>query len=99
MRNIIVNYRQADDGAWIGTSDDAPGYVGHGLTLADAREQVQEGLPFFLDEDDVLIVHMVIVHMVSPRDGQSVGARIQFGITRQEVPRLAYSHRFVSAKS
>ncbi len=90
MRVIKVTYRHEDDGAWIGTSDQAPGFVGHGDSLSEARKRVQEGLPFFLDEPDLLIAH-VALNQEEP--SQSIGGQINFGIT-SGAPRAAYSAEF-----
>jgi len=91
MKVIKVIYRCEEDGAWIGTSPAAPGYVGHGATREEARERVQEGLPHFLDEPDALIFHVTPV--ASDDETQSEGLKVTVGVT-QAAPAATYSHSF-----
>jgi predicted RNase H-like HicB family nuclease len=89
MRTVVVKYRKEADGAWIGTSPDVPGYVGHGETFDEARKRVQEGLPWFAEEPDVLIAHVAATYLA---DSATHSPRISFGITKSTRPRERYSH-------
>jgi predicted RNase H-like HicB family nuclease len=60
MKIVTAHYRQEEDGAWIGTSPQVPGYVAHGDTLAEAKERMSEGLPYFAEQD------MFIAHRPAP---------------------------------
>ena len=88
MRSVIVKYRKEADGAWIGTSDDVPGFVGHGDSFDEARERVSEGLPWFAEED------LVIAHKIPLAAEESTsGEKVRFEMTsaapapKFEVPR------------
>ena len=79
MRTVKVIYRQESDGAWIGTSPEIPGFVGHGDTYDEARDRVNDALGWFVEED------LQIAHIV-PGDGAGQlgdhrvtgGARVSF---------------------
>jgi predicted RNase H-like HicB family nuclease len=89
VRTVRVFYREEDDGAWIGTSPEAPGFVGHGDSYEQARDRSQEGLPWFLEDTSVLVAH--IIRGGSPReeDGDTISEpRVSFGITMQATPRF-----------
>lgn len=57
MRSVRAIYRQEDDGAWIGTSPEVPGYVAYGDSYEEARDRMNEGLPWFA-EQSLLIAHI-----------------------------------------
>jgi predicted RNase H-like HicB family nuclease len=94
MRTVVVKYRQEADGAWIGTSSDVPGYVGHGDTFDEARKRVQEGLPWFAEEPDMLIAHVSGSNLA---DSATHSPRVSFGITKTSQPRARYRHEIFSA--
>lgn len=71
MRTVIVKYRKEADGAWIGTSADVPGFIGHGDTFDEARERVSEGLPWFAEED-LAIAHKIPLAAEDPTSGEKV---------------------------
>lgn len=79
MRTVRVIYRQESDGAWIGTSPEVPGYVGYGDSFDQARDRIREGLPWFAEED------LVIVHLVAPPQAEApaTAGRVGLDITRQ----------------
>jgi predicted RNase H-like HicB family nuclease len=87
VRSVRVFYREESDGAWIGTSPDAPGYVGHGTSYEEARDRTQEGLPWFLDEDDVFIAHIV---QDDGEEGTTTEPRVNFGISQQVTPTVIF---------
>ncbi len=84
MRTVRALYRLEADGAWIGTSPEVPGYVAYGDTYQEARDRMQEGLPWFA-EDDLLIAHIVSPDQVS----DTAGAKVSFGISRAPTPSYA----------
>lgn len=79
MKNIRIYYRHEPDGAWIGTSPDTPGFVGHGDTYEQARDRVQEGLPWFLEDRDLMLVH--IAPSESQQEPTSIAGRVSFALT------------------
>jgi predicted RNase H-like HicB family nuclease len=84
MRTVRVYYRQEQDGAWIGTSPDVPGYVGHGESFEEAVSRTNEGLPWFAEEE------VCIAHVRPPREGEpprTQGPRVTFAITREQSAR------------
>jgi predicted RNase H-like HicB family nuclease len=95
MRTVVAKYRKEADGAWVGTSADVPGYVGHGDTLEEARERVQEGLPWFVDEPDLLIAHVAASNL---EDAATSAPKISLGITMSQ-PRARYGHQLSGASS
>jgi predicted RNase H-like HicB family nuclease len=85
MRTVQVIYRRADDGAWIATSSAAPGYVGHGDTYPQARKRVREGLPWFLEEEPIALVHVRV-----PAPPATTSARVSMEIIQQSQPAPRY---------
>lgn len=81
MKTIKVIYRHEDDGAWIGTSPEVPGYTAHGDTYAEARERAMEGFPWFAEEDAMVIAHLVPT--AGPAFKDTAGYRV--GLTAVEV--------------
>jgi predicted RNase H-like HicB family nuclease len=84
MRTARVIYRRERDGAWIGTSPDAPGFVAYGDSYEEARDRAQEGLPWFV-EDEVLIAHIRPTlggEAFSQTEGAKSGPRVQLHTTR-----------------
>ncbi|AXG14517.1 type II toxin-antitoxin system HicB family antitoxin [Intrasporangium calvum] len=49
---VRIQYEELD-GNWVATSPDLPGYRAVGDRLPDVRSMVFEGVPFFVNEDDV----------------------------------------------
>lgn len=88
MRTVVVKYRKEADGAWIGTSADVPGYVGHGDSFDEARERVQEGLPWFTEEPDMLIAHVAGTNL---EDTPTGSPKVSFGIIKTSQPRPKYA--------
>ncbi len=89
MRTVVVRYRKEADGAWIAASPDVPGYVGYGDTFDEARKRVQEGLPWFAEEPDMLIAHMTASNM---EDSATHSPKVSLGITKSSEPRPSYTH-------
>ncbi len=52
MSTVRVGYEQLDD-SWVATSPDLPGYRAVADGLADLRSLVFEGVPFFVEDDEV----------------------------------------------
>lgn len=52
MRTVRVDYEESD-GCWVATSPDLPGYRALADGLPELRSMVFDGLPFFVDEDEV----------------------------------------------
>jgi predicted RNase H-like HicB family nuclease len=50
VTTIRVSYHH-EDGAWWADSPDLQGWAAGGASLAEAREQVRDGLRFFIGED------------------------------------------------
>ena len=73
MTIIRVNYHH-EDGTWWADSPDVEGWVAGGETLAEARAQVRDGLPFFLADDDVEILEGDLEHVVVVRALVTSGA-------------------------
>lgn len=96
MELVVVKYRKEEDGAWIGTSSDVPGYVGHGDTLKDAQDRVQEGLPWFAEEPDMAIAHVVSSDL---EDAATYAPRVRFGRTTNSEPRPSYAAGVAGAMS
>jgi predicted RNase H-like HicB family nuclease len=88
MRTVVVKYHKEEDGAWIGTSSDVPGYVGHGDTFDTACQRVQEGLPWFAEEPDMLIAHVAASNL---QDAGTYAPKVLLGITTSQ-PRPRYTH-------
>jgi predicted RNase H-like HicB family nuclease len=51
--SVDVTYHVEPDGTWWADSPDVPGFVAGGETLAEVRQLVFEGIPFYLDTQDV----------------------------------------------
>lgn len=96
MRTVRVFYREEADGAWIATCPEVPGYVGYGDTYEEARERVEDGLPWFA-ESDLLLAHVVSKREShdGPPDQTTRAPRVSFAITRQVKP--AYSGGFADS--
>lgn len=89
MKPVKVMYRQEPDGAWIATSDDVPGFVGHGDSYEEARDRVQEGLPWYV-EDDLVIAHITPAGAGGLVEGASSGARVQLTQALTTEPAVHY---------
>jgi predicted RNase H-like HicB family nuclease len=77
MRTVVVKYRREGDGAWIGSSADVPGYVGHGDSFEEARQRISEGLPWFAEED------LAIAHFIPQMaESASQGPKVRFELTK-----------------
>jgi predicted RNase H-like HicB family nuclease len=76
MKSVRAIYRREADGAWIGTSPEVPGYVAHGDTYEQARDRMQEGLPWFAERD------LLIAHMRVPVESATSGPKVSFAISR-----------------
>lgn len=94
MKVIKVYYRHEDDGAWIGTAPDAPGFVGHGNSFEESCRQVSEGLPDFLDEDGLVIAHV-------KKPGASATGSVEVSFSQTPTPvsarRVAFHGSFTGA--
>ena len=99
MRNVRVIYSHEADGAWIGTSPDVPGFVGHGETYEEARDRVQDGLPWFMETENVLIAHIVPGRSEPRSAGTTASPKVSFGITRQPQTRVRYGHEVRNAQA
>lgn len=53
MASVDVIYHREPDGAWWADSPQVPGFVAGGDSLAEVRELVREGIPFYLNDDEV----------------------------------------------
>src|SRR4051794_31482778 len=83
MRTARIYYREEQDGAWIGTSPDAPGYVAHGDSYEQAVERANEGLPWYADEP------LFMAHVRASAAGEpstTEGPKVEFAITGQPAP-------------
>ena len=76
MKSVRALYRQESDGAWIGTSPEVPGYVAHGDTYEQARDRMNEGLPWFAERD------LLIAHVTGSAEAATTGAAVSFAIGR-----------------
>jgi len=86
MRTAKIIYHNDPDGWWA-ISPDVPGYSGFGATYEEVREQMREGLPWFAEEAD-----LVLVHIVPPSEaGKSEGANVTFETTQQSRTRFSAS--------
>lgn len=78
MKTVRAIYRHEADGAWIATSPEVPGYVAHGDTYTQARDRMNEGLPWFAERD------LLIAHVVLPTESAqfaTTGPKVSFGIS------------------
>jgi predicted RNase H-like HicB family nuclease len=50
---VDVTYHEEPDGAWWADSPQVPGFVAGGDSLSEVRQLVAEGVPFYLDTQDV----------------------------------------------
>ncbi len=75
MRAVRAIYREEADGAWIGTSPEVPGYVAHGDSYEQARDRMNEGLPWFAERD------LLIAHSTMPSE-PTAGPAVSFAISR-----------------
>lgn len=83
MKTVVVKYRRESDGAWIGSSADVPGFIGHGDSFDEARERISEGLPWFAEED------LAIAHFVPQMaEGASQGRKVRFELTKAPTPQF-----------
>jgi predicted RNase H-like HicB family nuclease len=83
MKSVTARYRREEDGAWIATSPEIPGYVAHGDSYAEARDRMREGLPWFAEQD------LLIAHVVLPEEAEApatAGPRVSFDINRAPTP-------------
>lgn len=55
MTEVRIEYHYEDGSVWA-DSPDLSGFVASGADLAEVRDLVKEGVPFYLDADDVDIV-------------------------------------------
>lgn len=58
MRTVRVIYHEDPDGWWA-TSPEVPGYTGFGETYAEVRHKMDEGLPWYAEEDSLIMAHIV----------------------------------------
>jgi predicted RNase H-like HicB family nuclease len=54
MKQIVVTYREEEGSVWADSAD-LDGFVAVGETLEEVRGLVFEGLPFYLEDDDLTI--------------------------------------------
>ena len=92
MRTVRVIYRQEEDGAWIGTSPQIPGYTAWGDTVEEAMARANDGLAWFAEQD------LAIAHIVPGKGpdvvegGDTRGTRVRFALTKEPTP--TYAARF-----
>lgn len=92
MRTVRVIYRQEEDGAWIGTSPEIPGYTAYGDSYEEAMARANDGLAWFA-EQDLAIAHIVPEKGAELVEGRATrGPRVSFALTKE--PRVAYEARF-----
>jgi predicted RNase H-like HicB family nuclease len=60
METVRVIYHHEGDGWWA-ESPDVDGWSAAGDTYAEAAKLAEEGIPFALDRDDVVLEHFVPV--------------------------------------
>jgi predicted RNase H-like HicB family nuclease len=89
MKIVKAIYREEPDGAWIGSSSAYPGFIGHGDSYKEAKKRLQEGLPFFAEENDMLIVHVITA---AERADSGARQKVELGITAE--PRTIRYHRW-----
>ena len=58
MEPIRVLYH-TEDGTWWADSPDVPGWIGGADTFDETRRLVEEGIPWALERDDVVLEHYV----------------------------------------
>lgn len=51
MRVVKVVYHVEGDGSWWAESPDVPGFTAVGQSLAEVRELVQSGVPFYVEDE------------------------------------------------
>jgi len=95
MKIVVVRYRKEEDGAWIATSPAVPGFYAYGDSYDEAQGRVQEGLPDFAEEPDMLITH--VTGSGGRADGETGNPRVRFGISRQSQPASRYEHHLSGA--
>ena len=92
MNIVKVYYRQESDGAWIATSPEVPGYMGHGDSFEQAADRVREGLPWFAEAEGVAIVHVQM-----PDPDATGGPKVTLSKTPSTAHSVPYAARFVGA--
>lgn len=93
MTTIRVSYHHEDD-VWWAESPDLEGWAAGGASLAEAREQVREGLRFFVGEDVEILEGdlerpVVVRHIVVTGAGQlsdASGTTASAEVTWQPTP-------------
>ena len=50
---VEVTYHEEPNGAWWADSPQVPGFVAGGDSLSEVRQLVAEGVPFYLETEDV----------------------------------------------
>jgi predicted RNase H-like HicB family nuclease len=58
MKTARVYYHHDPDG-WSAFSPDVPGYTGFGETYEEVRDEMQTGLPWFAEEPEMVLAHIV----------------------------------------
>lgn len=54
-RQVLVQYH-VEDGHWWADSPDVPGFSAAGSSYEEVQQLAREGIPFFLQEEDVQVV-------------------------------------------
>ena len=55
MKQVVVTYREEEGSIWA-DSPDVEGFVAVGETLEEVRALVFEGLPFYLEDNDLILL-------------------------------------------
>jgi predicted RNase H-like HicB family nuclease len=85
MRTIKVFYHDDPDGWWA-TSPDIPGYTGFGKSYEEVRDQMNEGLPWYAEEDDLCLAHIILSAEGKP--SLTDVPKVTFALTGQPKPRF-----------
>jgi predicted RNase H-like HicB family nuclease len=78
MRTVRVIYHDDPDGWWA-ISPEVPGYTAFGETYAEVRDKMVEGLPWYAEEDDLIMAHIVPSEAGQPTP--TGGAKVSFSMT------------------
>ena len=65
MRKVRVTFTQVE-GVWSAESEDVPEWLAVGSSFGEVQDLAEEGLAFYLDEDSVRVVPVVIGSVVWP---------------------------------
>lgn len=89
MRTVRVIYRNDPDGWWAVTPD-VPGYTAFGESYEETRDDVVEGLPWYAEDEDLFIAHIVPSDAGKPAPTGS--AKVSFAMTSYQ-PKPAFFAR------